>query len=100
MLQAGWLDEVKALLARGYDPSLPSLSAIGYAQLIQYLHDELTLEQAIVEIKRKTRILVRRQAAWFKPNDPQIRWLQAGDSKVLENAGQIIEEFLATTKYI
>ena len=96
MLQAGWLDEVKALLARGYDPSLPSLSAIGYAQLIQYLHDELTLEQAIVEIKRKTRILVRRQAAWFKPNDRQIRWLQAGDSKVLENAGQIIEEFLAT----
>ena len=101
MLVAGWLDEVKALLAKGYDPSLPSLSAIGYAQLIQYLRDELTLEQAIVEIKRKTRILVRRQAAWFKPNDLQIRWLEAGDPKVLENAEQIIEKFLGTkNKYI
>ncbi len=75
MLDAGWLDEVRRLLAAGYTPSLPSLSAIGYAQLAQHLAGELALDEAVAEIKRLTRSFVRRQYAWFKPADPGIHWV-------------------------
>ncbi len=95
MLDAGWLDEVKALLANGYAPSLPSLSAIGYAQLSRHLRGEISLEQAIVDIKRRTRIFVRRQSAWFKPNDPQIHWLEAGDSQLIDKTEAMIKNFIA-----
>lgn len=94
MLDAGWLDEVRSLLARGYDPSLPSLSAIGYAQLAAHLSGEISLEQAITEIKRKTRMFVRRQAAWFKPGDASIHWFEAGETEVIEAIQNEIAGFL------
>jgi tRNA dimethylallyltransferase len=98
MLDAGWLDEVKTLLAKGYAPSLPSLSAIGYAQMISHLREEIALEEAITEIRRKTRIFVRRQAAWFKPNDPRIHWLEAADPQVVDKAEAMIKGFIAENK--
>ena len=67
MLKAGFVEEVQHLLARGYSPDLPSLSAIGYRQIIDYLQGRLSLEEAISQIKRLTRQFVRRQANWFKP---------------------------------
>ncbi len=79
MLAEGWLAEVQTLLNKGYSPDLPSLSAIGYAQLGQHLRGELSLEEAAAEIKRRTRLFARRQAAWFRPADPQIHWFQAGE---------------------
>lgn len=98
MLDAGWVDEVKSLLAQGYEPSLPSLSAIGYAQLSEYLRGRLTLEQAVAEIKQKTRVFVRRQAAWFKPKDAKIQWFNAGSPRVLEEIEEEIKSFLAEGK--
>ncbi|MEX1143623.1 MAG: tRNA (adenosine(37)-N6)-dimethylallyltransferase MiaA [Anaerolineales bacterium] len=94
MLDAGWLDEVKRLLAKGYDPALPSLTAIGYAQLSKHLRGELTLDDAIRDIKRKTRLFVRRQAAWFKPTDQSLHWLQAGDFDALDKAESLIRNFI------
>jgi tRNA dimethylallyltransferase len=68
------LDEVKKLLAKGYSPALPTLSAIGYRECIRVIHGELTEEQARTEIRRATRVFVRRQANWFKETDPEIEW--------------------------
>jgi tRNA dimethylallyltransferase len=76
MLANGWLQEVQGLLNLGYDPSLPAMSAIGYAQLARHLRGELSLEEAVTEIKRGTRAFVRRQGAWFPPSDPGIRWFE------------------------
>lgn len=84
MIAAGWADEVRALLARGYSPNQPSLSAIGYREIVQYLQGSLTLEEAILLIKRKTREFVRRQANWFKPDDPEIRWFEVRPGLVEE----------------
>ncbi len=78
MIEAGWVEEVRTLLARGYSPHLPSLSAIGYREINQYLQGEHSLEEAVVLIKRNTRQFVRRQANWFKADDPDIRWFSAG----------------------
>jgi tRNA dimethylallyltransferase len=78
MLQAGLVDEVQRLLDRGYSPDLPTLSAIGYREMIAYLQGKLSLEEAAALIKRHTHLFVRRQANWFKPDDPEIRWFVAG----------------------
>ncbi len=80
MIEAGLIDEVRTLLEKGYPGNLPSLSAIGYREIIAYLEDQISLEEAIRLVKRSTRILVRRQANWFKDRDPNIRWFRAGTS--------------------
>jgi tRNA dimethylallyltransferase len=76
MFASGFLEEVRSLLARGYSPSLPTMSAIGYRECIRVIQGELSEEQAKAEIRRMTRVFVRRQANWFKESDPHIRWFQ------------------------
>ena len=80
MFANGFVDEVKSLLEKGYSPTLPSMSAIGYRECVRVIKGELTIEQAKVEVRRLTRIFVRRQANWFKESDPNIMWfrVQAG----------------------
>ena len=75
MFAAGLIAEVTGLLAKGYPSSLPSMSAIGYREVCACLNHEITLEEAIVLIKRHTRSFVRRQANWFKESDPDIHWI-------------------------
>lgn len=95
MLATGWLDEVRGLLREGYAPELPSLSAIGYQQLIRHLRGEIGLEEAVVLIKRATRAFVRRQANWFKASDPNIHWFEAADGDVLGRVQGLVKGFLS-----
>lgn len=76
MIDAGLVDEVKRLLDEGYSRDSPAFSAIGYREIVSYLLGELTLEEAVALIKRQTRVFVRRQANWFKLNDPTIQWFE------------------------
>jgi tRNA dimethylallyltransferase len=79
MIVDGLVQEVSSLLAKGYSRDLPTLSAIGYREIIAYLNGKLTLEEAVVLIKRATRQFVRRQANWFKESDPNIFWFQMSE---------------------
>jgi tRNA dimethylallyltransferase len=54
------------------------MSALGYRQLGAYLRGETDWAAAVQAIRRATRQFVRRQANWFKPTDPEIRWFPAG----------------------
>lgn len=74
MLASGLVDEVRGLVARGYGWQLPAMSAIGYRQIGQHLRGECSLVEAADLIRRDTRVFVRRQANWFKPDDPGIHW--------------------------
>ena len=80
MLESGLVAEVQGLLERGLSPELPVFSAIGYREIIAFLQGKMNLEQAEIEIKRSTRILVRRQANWFKAQDPSIRWFDLSET--------------------
>jgi tRNA dimethylallyltransferase len=80
MLAAGLVAEVKTLLSRGYSPDLPTFSAIGYQEIIDHLLGNTSFEEAVALIKRRTRQFVRRQANWFKEDDPNIHWFQSGIS--------------------
>lgn len=92
MMAAGFLEEVQTLL-NTYPPDLRSFSAIGYQQLIAHLNGELSLDEAVTEIIQKTRLFVRRQNTWFKPDDPQIAWFAMnGESAVSIEA--LIRDFV------
>jgi len=94
MFANGFLDEVKSLLASGYSPTLPTMSAIGYRECIEVLEGKITLEEAKQAIRRMTRIFVRRQANWFKESDPNIHWYQVKDGvvdKIEKNIRQLVD---------
>lgn len=91
MLENGLVEETQRLLDQGYLPSLPSLSAIGYRQVIQYLQGDLPLEEVVTQMKRITRRFVRHQANWFKDDDPNIHWFQVGPSVIDQMETEIVE---------
>jgi len=93
MFAAGLLEEVKTLLAAGWSPNLPSLSSIGYRECAAVLEGRMSEEQAKAEMRRRTRLFVRRQANWFKWNDPNIHWIEAGRLD-LEAVVGLVEAFL------
>lgn len=66
MMESGLLDEVKGLLAQGYDESLTSMQALGYKELIAYIKGEYSFEEAVYRVKRDTRRYAKRQLSWFR----------------------------------
>ena len=57
-----------------------------------------TEEQAKAEIRRATRVFVRRQANWFKVNDPSIRWFDAGISTIEEMEAYLLQQLAKTVE--
>jgi tRNA dimethylallyltransferase len=84
MFTNGFLNEVKTLLSKGYFPSQPTMSAIGYRECIRVINGEINEEQAKAEIRRATRVFVRRQANWFKEFDPNIKWFRVEEGVIYE----------------
>jgi tRNA dimethylallyltransferase len=92
MFANGLLDEVKGLLAKGYSSDLPTMSAIGYRECISVIEGKLSVDQAKVEMRRASRIFVRRQSNWFKESDPNISWLYAGEENIVDKIIAIIRQ--------
>jgi tRNA dimethylallyltransferase len=70
MVEQGALDEVAAVEARGLDPSLPALKAVGYREFAAHLRGETTLEQALDAARQETRRYAKRQLTWFRNQTP------------------------------
>lgn len=96
MLADGFVNEVRQLLSQGYSPDLPTLSAIGYREIVAYLKGKASLQEAVKLIKRHTRQFVRRQANWFKQDDPNIHWFRIEPHTVGE-IEQLIRSWLSET---
>jgi tRNA dimethylallyltransferase len=71
MLQAGAVAEVEALLARGLDPDLPVMRAIGVPEIASFLNDALLREAMITASQQATRNYAKRQFTWFRRQLPQ-----------------------------
>jgi tRNA dimethylallyltransferase len=93
MLDLGLIEEVQTLLENGYSPTSSAFSAIGYREVIAYLKGRITYEEAVTEIKRQTRVFVRRQANWFKLDDLDIHWFTPGPG-CLESMEELILRWL------
>lgn len=73
MVEAGWIDEVRHLLSIGISPDSQAMKAIGYQELSRYVTGTMTLEDAVFQIKARTRHFAKRQLTWFK-RMPYIHW--------------------------
>ncbi len=88
MVKQGWADEVATLLARGLSPALPAFQAIGYRQIVRYLHEECSMDWAVEETVRATRRYAKRQLTWFR-REPGIHWFDARE--VAQDATPVVE---------
>jgi tRNA dimethylallyltransferase len=76
MVLLGFPSEARGLMDRGYDPSLPSMSSIGYREMCAHVRGECDLATAIERTKVETHRLIRRQANWFRSSDERIAWIE------------------------
>ena len=70
MVEQGALDEVRALVARGLDPGLPAMKAVGVREFAAHLAGETTLEAAVEATRQATRNYAKRQLTWFRNQTP------------------------------
>jgi tRNA dimethylallyltransferase len=91
MIAGGLVDEVKGLVEKGYSLDLPALQSVGYRQIGLYLRGELSLDEAVVLIKRDTRHLAKRQLTWFRA-DKEIGWFhpEGERNKILKAANEFL----------
>jgi len=75
-IAGGLLEEVRALLERGFAADLPSMSGLGYRELAQVVRGELDLATAVTQFKHATHQYAKRQMTWFR-RDSRITWLDA-----------------------
>ena len=91
MLQAGALEEVRALAARKLDPSLPAMKAHGVPWLIRHLDGEITLEEAAEGAIMDTRRYAKRQLTWFRNQMKDWPWAAAEEAeKALESQVPVV----------
>ena len=78
MLENGLVDEVKALMDQGYTRDMVSMQGLGYKEILDYLDDKITLEEAIYRIKRDTRHFAKRQLTWFR-RERDVIWVDKSE---------------------
>ena len=104
MVRDGLVDEVKKLLTKygnggakdnGNTAAYPiAFDAIGYREIIDYLDDQSSLEDAVAAMKMNTWHFAKRQITWFK-KDKAIRWIDSGEGAE-RGAEKIVEEFISS----
>lgn len=90
LISDGLVDEVNALLDKGFDPELPSMKGIGYKEVIGFLNGEYDLFDAKEMIMKNTRHYAKRQLTWLKRYD-FINWIEI---KKGETVGEIVDRIL------
>jgi tRNA dimethylallyltransferase len=90
MMAQGLLEEVRALLSRGYGPNLKSLQALGYRHMVQHLINGVDISEAVRTMKRDTRRYAKRQMTWFR-RDQEINWFHP---QQMEDIFRLAERFL------
>ncbi len=87
MLAAGAQDEAAAIRARGLDPGLPAMKALGLPELIAAIEGRMTLDQARDAATQATRRFAKRQLTWFRnqtPDWPRAASLEEAFERLLE----------------
>ncbi len=81
-IERGLLNEIKTLLADGYDESLQSMQALGYKEYFPYIRGDRPLYDCKEELKQNSRNFAKRQLSWFRRDD-EIYWITPEDFKQL-----------------
>ena len=80
MIGRGWVEEVKAIRARGYGPDLKPMKSIGYRRINEFLDGRLDFETAVEKIKTDTKRFSKRQSTWLRADDG-VKWFDPAEGK-------------------
>ena len=87
MLEAGALEEVRALGAQGLDPALPAMRAHGVPELLAHLAGRMRLADASTRAVLNTGQYTKRQATWFRHHElAEAPWARRFDARFFGNA--------------
>jgi len=95
MMTNGAIDEVRALLTRRLDPSLPVMRAIGVRAIAAFLAGEISREEAITRGQQATRNYAKRQYTWFA-HQPPPDWPRFSDALDAGAMRQALAQFEAS----
>ncbi|WP_297437056.1 tRNA (adenosine(37)-N6)-dimethylallyltransferase MiaA [uncultured Clostridium sp.] len=90
MMEAGLIEEVEMLKARGLTPDNQSMKGIGYKEILSYLNGDIDLDIAIDMVKQGSRNYAKRQLTWFK-KDPRAIFI---DKDLFNNEEEIIDKII------
>ena len=93
MVRSGLEEEVRALLQSGLPPSATAWQAIGYKEFLGVLEGTASMEQAVAEVKLRSRQYAKRQLIWLRRN-PAIHWMEWEKERNFEQALQLSTEIL------
>ncbi|GGD64051.1 tRNA (adenosine(37)-N6)-dimethylallyltransferase MiaA [Paenibacillus nasutitermitis] len=79
MIAEGLVGEMRELLERGVKPGSVAMQGLGYKEIALYLDGHLTLDEAIVLLKRDTRHYAKRQLSWFR-RMKEIQWIDSSEN--------------------
>lgn len=88
MMENGLIDEIEKLKSMGYTPDMQSMQGIGYKELLHYLDDQVSLQEAIDMVKQGSRNYAKRQLTWFR-KDKRAIWI---DKDLFSSDDEIVEE--------
>lgn len=99
MLEAGLIDETRRLEDEGvFAANQTAAQAIGYKEILPYIHGECTLDAAVERLKIATRQYAKRQMTWFSAK-PYVNWLECDGiedektyKKILKNALEVFHK--------
>ena len=98
MLRSGLEEEVRKLVAMGYDQSLKAFGSIGYRHMIHYINGQWDWEETVRLLARDTRRYAKRQYTWFS-NLPDIQWFDVNDQqKIVHTVDTWFTKLLKTNK--
>lgn len=94
MMDAGLLGEVQALLEQGVPRTSTAFQAIGYKELLAAVDGQVPLEEAVAEIKLRSRQYAKRQLTWLRRNQ-DIHWIYWEKERNFADALRIATEILS-----
>lgn len=94
MMVDGLVDEVKALVEKGYGRDCYAMGTLGYLEILDYLDGEVSLEESVGLIKSRSRKYAKRQWTWFR-RDRRFRWLDLDVWGARGIERRILEHFAA-----
>ena len=91
MVAAGLVDEVRSLAAHGLTADSTAGQAIGYKEVLEALSGACALDEAIEQVKLRSRRYAKRQLSWFR-HDGRVRWLDLDELDAAGAARLIVDE--------
>jgi len=91
MMEAGALDEVRALHTHGLNRQLPAMKAVGVRPLLAHLDGEMNREDAVIQAKTDSRRYAKRQFTWF--SNQHADWTRLDAASPADNLARILDKF-------